>query len=218
MKPEPVERVISLALAALIPAAAGVALLLTLPPGNDGRGGKREGRNGVLVVEMLPLETRSAALATGAPPPSEASEAPPLLQQHPTGSTLLGMPQQPAGGSQPPAPAREEVPGRIPGESVSSLSGSSAISYRDTLLAHIARYRRYPADARRDHVEGTVEVRFVLDRAGAVQSAWIAASSGRTNLDAEALAAIRRAVPMPRIPAELPDSIDITLPIDFEIG
>lgn len=217
MKPEPIERVISLALAALIPAAAGVALMLTLPPGDGGRGGKREGRNGVLVIEMLPLETVSAALATGAPPPSKASQAPPLPQRHPVGSAILGMPQ-PAGGSQPPAPAREAIEGRIPGESVSSLSGQSAISYREMLLAHIARYRRYPADARRDHVEGTVEVRFTLDRAGAVQSAWIAASSGRTNLDAEALAAIRRAAPMPRIPSELPDSIDITLPIDFEIG
>lgn len=217
MKPDPVERIVSLVLATLIPAAAGVALLWSLPPGDGGRGGKREGRNGVLVVEMLPLETVSATLAAGAPPPSKATEARPLPQQHPAGSAILGMPQ-PAGGSSPPAPAREEIAGRIPGESVSSLSGASAVSYREALLAHIARYRRYPADARRDHVEGTVEVRFVLDRAGAVRSVWIAASSGRTNLDAEALAAIQRAAPMPRIPSELPDSIDITLPIDFEIG
>ena len=217
MKPEPIERLVSLALAAAIPAAAGVALLLTLPPGNGWRGGKRDGGNGVLVVEMLPLETPSASMATGAPSPSNASRAQPLPQQRPAGSALLGMPL-PAGGSQDPAPPREEIAGRIPGDSVSNLSGSSAISYREALLAHIARYRRYPADARRDHVEGTVEVRFVLDRAGAVQSAWIAASSGRTNLDAEALAAIRRAAPMPKIPSELPDSLDITLPIDFEIG
>ncbi|WP_447725934.1 energy transducer TonB [Sphingomonas koreensis] len=217
MKPEPIERIISLALAALIPAVAGVALLLTLPPGDGGRGGKRDGGDGVLVVEMLPLETASASMATGAPPPSKASQAPPLREVRPAGSALLGMPL-PAGGSQNLAPPREEIAGRIPGDSVSSLSGSSAISYRETLLAHIARYRRYPADARRDHVEGTVEVRFVLDRAGAVQNAWIAASSGRTNLDAEALAAIRRAAPMPKIPSELPDSLDITLPIDFEIG
>lgn len=217
MKPDPVERIVSLALATLIPAAAGVALLWTLPPGDGGRGGKREGRNGVLVVEMLPLESVSATLAAGGPPPSKASEARPLPRWHPAGSAILGTPQ-PAGGSSPPAPAREKIAGHVPGESVSSLSGSSSVSYRETLLAHIARYRRYPADARRDHVEGTVEIRFVLDRAGAVRSAWIAASSGRTNLDAEALAAIHRAAPMPAIPSELPDSLDITLPIEFEIG
>ena len=157
------------------------------------------------------------SMATGAPPASKVSQAQPLPRQRPTGSAMLGMPL-PAGGSLNPAPPREEIAGRIPGDSVSNLSGSSAISYREALLAHIARYRRYPADARRDHVEGIVEVRFVLDRAGAVENVWIAASSGRTNLDAEALAAIRRAVPMPKIPSDLPDSLDITLPIDFQIG
>lgn len=217
MKPEPIERIISVALAAAIPAATGIALLLTLPPDNHGRGGKRDGADGVLVMEMLPLETTSASMATGTPPPSKASQAEPLPRQRPAGSAMLGMPL-PAGGSQNPAPPREETVGRLPGDSVSSRSGSSAISYREALLAHIARYRRYPADARRDHVEGTVEVRFVLDRAGAVQNAWIAASSGRTTLDTEALAAIRRAAPMPKIPSDLPDSLDITLPIDFEIG
>lgn len=217
MKPEPIERIISVALAAAIPAATGLALLLTLPPGDNGRAGKRDGADGVLVMEMLPLETTSASMATGTPPPSKAGQKQPLPQQHPAGSAMLGMPL-PAGGSQSAAPPREEIAGRLPGDNVSSLSGSSAISYREALLVHIARYRRYPADARRDHVEGTVEVRFVLDRAGDVQNAWIAASSGRTNLDAEALAAIRRAAPMPRIPSELPDSLDITLPIDFEIG
>jgi protein TonB len=217
VKPEPIERIVSLALAAAIPAATGVALLLTLPPGDGWRGGKPDGGDGVLVVEMLPLETASASMATGAPPASKVSQAQPLPRQRPTGSAMLGMPL-PAGGSLNPAPPREEIAGRIPGDSVSNLSGSSAISYREALLAHIARYRRYPADARRDHVEGIVEVRFVLDRAGAVENVWIAASSGRTNLDAEALAAIRRAVPMPKIPSDLPDSLDITLPIDFQIG
>jgi len=122
VKPEPIERIVSLALAAAIPAATGVALLLTLPPGDGWRGGKPDGGDGVLVVEMLPLETASASMATGAPPASK------------------------------------------------------------------------------------------------VKNVWIAASSGRTNLDAEALAAIRRAVPMPKIPSDLPDSLDITLPIDFQIG
>lgn len=217
MKPEPIERIVSLALAAAIPAATGIALLLTLPSGDGLRGGKRDGADGVLVVEMLPLETASASMATGAPPPSPANRAQPLPQQRPSGSAMLGVPL-PAGGSQNPAPPREEIAGRIPGDSAPSLSGSSATSYREALLAHIARYRRYPADARRDHVEGIVEVRFVLDRTGGVREAWIAASSGRTNLDTEALAAIRRAAPMPKIPSDLPDSLDITLPIDFEIG
>lgn len=216
MKPDPIERLVSLALAAAIPAATGIALLLTLP-GDGWRGGKRTGGDGVLVVELLPLETTSASMASGTPPPSKASHAQPLPQQRPAGSALLGMPLA-AGGSQNSAAPREEIAGRMPGDSVSSLSGSSAISYREALLMHIARYRRYPADARRDHVQGIVEVRFVLDRAGEVQNVWIAASSGRTNLDAEALAAIRRAAPMPKIPSDLPDSLDITLPIDFEIG
>lgn len=96
------------------------------------------------------------------------------------------------------------------------MAGSA--SYRDALLSHIRRYRRYPDDARNNNVEGVVWMRFIMDRRGGVIDAWIERSSGDGALDREALATINRAQPLPRIPAELPERLGIAIPIEFSLS
>jgi periplasmic protein TonB len=52
-----------------------------------------------------------------------------------------------------------------------------------------------------------------------VQSFEIAKSSGRPVLDAEALALIQRAQPLPALPADFPSStLDAVVPIEFSLG
>jgi protein TonB len=100
----------------------------------------------------------------------------------------------------------------------SDLSGVDADQFRQALLARIARYKQYPPDALRNHVQCTVWVRFLVDRDGRLLGVWVDQSSGQAVLDDEAVAAIRRAAPFPAIPSSLPDKIDLTLGIPFSLG
>lgn len=84
------------------------------------------------------------------------------------------------------------------------------------LLAAINRVKRYPNEASRKHQQGTVKIRFVVDRRGRVFSVNLVQSSGFPSLDAEALSLPRRAAPLPRPPAQLASQhIELTVPIEF---
>lgn len=92
-----------------------------------------------------------------------------------------------------------------------------ALKFQQALQRHIARYQRYPADARQRGLEGTVKVVFLLRRDGSIVDAWVNATSGQSALDREALATIRRAAPLPGIPSDLPDELSVLLPVAFEL-
>ncbi|WP_174263723.1 energy transducer TonB [Hyphomicrobium sp. CS1BSMeth3] len=96
-------------------------------------------------------------------------------------------------------------------------SSEEALRFQQTLRRHIARFQRYPAEARQARMEGTVHVVFRLRRDGTVADVWLKSPSGRALLDREALETIRRAEPMPVIPTELPDQLNILLPIAFDV-
>ena len=60
---------------------------------------------------------------------------------------------------------------------------------------------------------------FVMTADGKVQSFEIAKSSGRPVLDAEALALIQRAQPLPALPADFPTrTLDALVPIEFYLN
>ncbi|WP_230461478.1 energy transducer TonB [Sphingobium sp. CAP-1] len=74
----------------------------------------------------------------------------------------------------------------------------------------------YPRRAKMRHEEGRVQVRFVIDRAGALLEGAVVRGSGNASLDDEAGAMLRRAAPYPRAPADVPgDRIEFLAPIDF---
>jgi periplasmic protein TonB len=99
--------------------------------------------------------------------------------------------------------------------SVSSQPNSVAVRYRQVLMRHIERFQRYPGAARREQLEGTVKVAFVIDRDGKIVDAWVRSSSGQSVLDKEAVEALRRAEPLPSIPGELPGRLSVLLPVSF---
>jgi TonB family protein len=94
-------------------------------------------------------------------------------------------------------------------------SVSSAIAgWQQLLVARLAKVQRYPAQAR--GVQGVVSLAFTIDRHGGVVSSRIVKSSGSTVLDAEALALITRATPLPPPPADIADSdLSFVVPIRF---
>lgn len=218
MTTEPRHRVAAILLSTLVHVAIGALFWLAPPTGDGGRATRNAGSQGVIVVELIPLDrastgrpqptaARSTLKAKDPPPPDPKTLANSQVAT-PTPDGLAGL------DAATPSAATPDLPGQVS----SDLAGATATRYRELLLAHIGRYRQYPPEARRDRVEGTVWVRFVLDRNGRVVRAWIETSSGRSLLDQEAVAAIRRAEPLPPIPNGFPDRIDITLPIEFDLG
>jgi protein TonB len=71
---------------------------------------------------------------------------------------------------------------------------------------HLERFRDYPQAARRRGQQGTVRVRFRVDRSGHLVSAEILKASGAALLDEDALAWLKRGSPIPLPPDQLPET------------
>lgn len=101
------------------------------------------------------------------------------------------------------------------GRQAGAVDGAPRSNYQSALFAHVLRYRYYPDAARPDRLRGVVRVQFALARDGRIMSAWVQTSSGHQILDDAALDALRRAQPLPPIPPELPDEVEVLLPLDY---
>ncbi|MBO9726063.1 MAG: energy transducer TonB [Novosphingobium sp.] len=217
MKSNPLERGASLLLTTALHAAAGLGLLLLLSPGGARHGDAGQDKNGVLVIKLISLEQGSTANSAPLSVPRDTLAEPQPKKALAQRNSPRAVGTSHATSGERAASLGTASPALHVGSASSSLAGTNALSYRDLLLAHIARFRQYPEEAHRDRLQGSVEVGFTLNRDGSISGAWVISSSGRQIFDREALAAIHRAVPMPGIPADLPSSLDVSLPIDFEI-
>jgi protein TonB len=101
----------------------------------------------------------------------------------------------------------------------SPVAGEGRDAYLGRLLAQLNRYKQYPVSARKARITGVVMLHFVMDAQGKVLSFEIAKSSGRPILDAEALALIQRAQPLPALPADFPTrTLDAIVPVEFTLN
>ena len=94
------------------------------------------------------------------------------------------------------------------------------ITWQKALFLHISKFKRYPAQAQDQRLQGVVTVSFAIDDKGNVSNARVFKGSGMAMLDAEALEILRRASPLPAPPAEdgaLKASRKLALPIQFNI-
>ena len=100
-----------------------------------------------------------------------------------------------------------------------SVASSTAIpAYRDMIAAHLQRHKQYPAAARAAGQTGTAVVAFTIDRNGRVLARSLSRSSGSAALDAEVLAMIMRAQPMPAFPAAMTQAkMAFSVPIRFSV-
>ena len=104
-----------------------------------------------------------------------------------------------------------------PRQSEQSLATSTAeLSFRERLLGHLQRYKRYPPAAQMRRQQGVPYIRFAMDRAGRVLASRLERSSGYAVLDAEALALLQRAQPLPALPDDITgDTLEIVVPIEY---
>ncbi|HWP25303.1 MAG TPA: energy transducer TonB [Xanthobacteraceae bacterium] len=91
-------------------------------------------------------------------------------------------------------------------------------SWIQLLFSHLLRYRQYPSAAQAARQEGVVMLSFTMDRDGRVLARHIVRGSGFAALDAEALAMIERAQPLPPFPADVTASTrSFVVPIRFSL-
>jgi len=89
-------------------------------------------------------------------------------------------------------------------------------SYQSQLSAWLLKHQQYPRRARRRRIEGTVVLHFVMDRNGRVLDWHIQSSSGHKLLDDAVAELIKRADPLPAMPAEInKQRLELTVPIQF---
>jgi protein TonB len=99
---------------------------------------------------------------------------------------------------------------------VSGPANSAAAKFQQALLRHVAQYQRYPNAARPLHLQGKVDTQFAIGRDGQLLGVWVRTSSGQMILDKEAIETIRRAQPLPPIPPELPERMNIHVQLVFD--
>lgn len=107
------------------------------------------------------------------------------------------------------------APKSLPAPLVDHVSSNADATWQALLLAHLEKYRRYPARARAARKQGVVYVSFRMNRDGIILSSSIHHGSGSYDLDRAALATLDRAQPLPRIPDDKPDIVELTLPVEF---
>ncbi len=183
-------------------------------------------------VPLLPEEPLHVSLVeeTVEPPPPPPPP-PPTLQMTPPPAPQLALPVIPvavvvppnarsiAASPQPPAPPVETVQGPPipPTPPVKAVAGTPP-DYAATLVMHLQRAKQYPLAARKQRQEGVAYVRFVMNRAGNILSVKLERSSGFPLLDEEAVALFGRVSALPPLPAELPDLMEMVIPIDFNLS
>ncbi len=193
-----------------------------------------------VIIDLAPLPVAPASELDTAPGPQmqeslvrpepkpveKVEEQPP-----PTENPVVALPEpkprvETKPDEKPPAPRTTAAP-RSPTHTAnvaaapapgSSSASSLPPSWVNLLFSHLLRYRQYPRLAQERREEGVVTLGFTMDRHGHVLSRYIAHSSGYAALDAEALAMIERAQPLPAFPPNMPDAArTFTAPIKFSL-
>jgi len=184
----------------------------------------------LVVMELAPLEAPADPVREVAPGPEqvERREAEPQVEQLAVPEPLVQLPapsvvhvdtRKPAEITDPgPSVPETTAPRSIVAPSTTRLSNDARPTWEAQLLTHLERFRRYPARARAARQQGTVYIEFRMNRAGNVLSASVLRSSGSPSLDQAALDTLKRAQPLPPIPEDRPDVVELTVPVEFYIG
>jgi protein TonB len=204
--------------------AGAIAYFLSRPQPED-IGGDAD----TVTVDLAPIDTTPDAKALDlAPAPEtmiESKAVPTPQQQKPTQEVKIEHPPDLAPSIIPepvtkPLEKTEEAQPPAPRTAEQVKGGAPRIepSWQTSLVRQLQRYKRYPQEAQARGEQGVVLLSFSLDRDGHVLAHRIAKSSGYAELDAEVMAMIMRAEPLPPFPANMPDArLDLTLPIRFSL-
>ncbi|WEK31111.1 MAG: energy transducer TonB [Candidatus Pseudomonas phytovorans] len=170
-------------------------------------------------VEELPLpklvEAPKPKIAIHKPPKPKAKPQPPKPEKKPEPPTEAPPTEQTVD-----APPSNTPPQKSAAPAPSIASNSNALpTWQSDLLRHLAKYKRYPEDARRRGLQGINRLRFVVDAEGKVVSYAMAGGSGSAALDRATLEMIRRAGTVPKPPPELLNNgtIEVVAPFVYSL-
>ncbi len=179
-----------------------------------------------LVVSLLPL----ASPPETPPKPKEAPKPVEKHQRQPTQQKVVPVERPiipvPTIAPPPPAPAVKPVdptppqpetaaPKTAPAPPAPQVSSNAPDTWEGRVLARLQKYQRYPGAAKSARQQGVAYIRFRMNRDGHVLSSSLVRSSGFPALDQAALDTLRRADPLPKIPPERPDEIELVVPVEF---
>lgn len=91
-------------------------------------------------------------------------------------------------------------------------------NYFGELAAWLNRHKDYPADLKKQKIQGVVVVKFTINAVGEIQRMAVKKSSGHQRLDMAALDVLQKANPLPPIPTEMKrDTLTLSLPVDYSL-
>ena len=174
--------------------------------------------NSAIRQEALPVLARAAAPDIVAAEKEEKAAASPSVEPGNDAAKQASLPAQ-ASSSATPAPAAVRGPQAAPFNSDTPSTSAAPASWQSQVLSHLARFKRYPGDARQRKRAGAAWVRFRLDGEGKLLSSELLTSSGTVLLDREALQVLQRAQPLPAPPASVlhQGTVSVTLPVSFKL-
>jgi len=150
-------------------------------------------------IPPAPLQQNPVVVA-----PPEQKEKPKPTKDKP--KPIAEKPPQP---SADPAPRTTAPP---------EAAQAARANYMGLLSAHLQRFKQYPPAARAAGEQGVATLSFTVSRDGRVSEGRIVKSSGSAKLDAETLAMLRRAQPLPSFPPEMTQSaLSFAAPIRFSL-
>ena len=165
----------------------------------------------IMVVSVLD----EAPLIEDLPPPPPPTFDQPVIHMAEPLVTIA----QPEPAPTAPTAIISNAPTPVPAARVDTAERDRLIGeFMRAMQRHLIREMRYPLAARARKEEGVVYVRVAMDRAGHVLSAKIQEGSSSADLNAEGLAVIQRAQPLPVPPSVVTgDPVDLIIPVTFSL-
>ena len=185
------------------------------PPPPDPASSETTGPTPEPAPESTPEPTQELAL-----PDSPTVPEPPVPVPPPR-PVVRPAPKPPAASrpvvrtTQPAAEAAAAPAPPTPAPPMAQSSAQATADWRARLLAHLNRFKRYPAMALMRRTQGVAYVHLLLMPDGTARDVRLHASSGAPALDEEALALITRATPMPARPDSGPT--ELVVPVQFAV-
>lgn len=105
-------------------------------------------------------------------------------------------------------------------EQAANVLAEQVSTYEQQLIAWLNQYKRYPLAAQKRHQQGTVTATFTIDSHGMLISYKIHQTSGYRLLDKAVGKLLKRASPMPEVPADMragKQYFSYTVPIVFNL-
>ncbi|MCW5745525.1 MAG: TonB family protein [Alphaproteobacteria bacterium] len=181
--------------------------------------------------DQLPPPREPPEVVLDVPPPKPAAPKPPPAprsRQIPPRHTAEQHPPRPPTPDRKPKATQSSAPSGAPAPQAVAAAPAPGVAsppspkvvrrWQASLLAHLQRHKRYPGAARDKNDQGTVYLRFAMNRGGMLLASDIARASGHPVLDSEALAMVARAQPLPAPPDDMPgERFEFIVPVQFQL-